>query len=198
MEPKLSEDGIFDFEEKDADNIDEAWGFCLMGFFSGNFPGKKVLHVICNSWKVECMYNIHSSGWILFKFATDEDRQKVLNGGPYSQSGRQLHLKPISKYFSFDAKEMSIVPVWVKYHNWPLEFWNKNALSKFSAQIGSPECTDALTCLKKSVSYARVLLHIDATKELKKEITTRLPSGELRKIEIEYEHIPKYAPIAAP
>lgn len=138
------------------------------------------------------MYNIHSSGWILFKFATDEDRQKVLNGGPYSQSGRQLHLKPISKYFSFDAKEMSIVPVWVKYHNWPLEFWNKNALSKFSAQIGSPECTDALTCLKKSVSYARVLLHIDATKELKKEITTRLPSGELRKIEIEYEHIPKY------
>lgn len=192
LEEIHTDDDIVDYDDDDAEDLDEAWGFCLLGFFSGSFPGKKTLHDLCNSWKVEYLYNFHNSGWIIFKFPTNEDRLQVLNGGPYSRAGRQLHLKPIPKFFSFDPKEMTVVPVWVKIHDWPLDLWHKKALSKFASKLGSPDCTDALTCLKKSVSYARVLVHIDATKELKKEITIRLPSRETRTIKVEYEHAPKY------
>lgn len=122
------------------------------------------------------MYNFHTSGWIVFKSPTHEDRLQVLEGGPYSRAGRQLHLKPIPRFFSFEEKEMTIFPVWVKIHRWSLELWHKKAISKFVSRIGSPECTDAITCRKKSLSYARVLIHIDATKELKRELTIGLPT----------------------
>lgn len=179
-----TEGEIYEFKKEFEDNIDEAWGFCLLGFFSGPFPGRKLLHDLYNSWGVEYMYNFHHSGWMVFKFSTNEDRQKVLKGGPYSRMGRQIHLKTIPKYFGFDSNEMTIVPVWVKLHDWPFEFWNEKSLSEFSSMLGFPECTDGFTCMKRSISHARVLIHIDATKELKKEMLTKLPSGELRKIKI--------------
>lgn len=89
--------------------IEELWGFCLIGYFSGKFPGKSAFEELCKSWGVKHLYQHHDSGWIIFKFMTEEDRQKVLHGGPYIKFKRQLHLKSIPKHFHFNTKEMSIV-----------------------------------------------------------------------------------------
>lgn len=101
-------------------------------------------------------------------------------------------MKAIPKSFSFSAEEMTIVPVWVKIHNWPMEHWNSKTLSKFATRLGSPDSTDGFTKEKLGISYVRILIHMDARKEFKEVITTKLPSGELRNLKLEYESKPKY------
>ncbi|KAL2486997.1 DUF4283 domain-containing protein [Abeliophyllum distichum] len=64
------------------DNVETAWGYCLVGYFAGQFPVKKALLNLCDSWRVNFKYFTHSSGWLVFKFENDSDRESVLNGGP--------------------------------------------------------------------------------------------------------------------
>lgn len=119
----------------------------------------------------------HASGWIIFKFNSDEDRVAVLHGGPYRDGSLQQHIRNMPKYFHFETKEMCTVPVWTKLNNWPLIYWNEKALSKCATRLGTPVCSDGMTCEKKRLSYARILINVDASKPLKKELRLKLRNG---------------------
>lgn len=55
-----------------------------------------------------------------------------------------------------------------------------------------PLCTDRMTGLKKRISYARVLVEVDITKDLVTEVPIRLLSGEMRMQDVLYENLPKF------
>lgn len=69
-------------EEGDVDNVEQAWGFCLVGYFAGRFPGKAALLRLCDSWKVDYQFFVHASGWLIFRFENEASRASVLHGGP--------------------------------------------------------------------------------------------------------------------
>lgn len=138
------------------------------------------------------MHQHHDSGWIILKFQSDEDRQHVLLGGPYKKFGRQLHLKQIPKHFNFNTAEMSIVPVWIKLPNWPMEVWSEEGVGYFCSLIGEPICSDALSLKKSAASYVRALVHIDAAKPLRKVIPMEFENGDRLEQVVEYENPPKY------
>lgn len=178
--------------ESDAQNIEEAWGYGLVGYFAGRFPGKVALLQLCDSWKVKYQYFVHSSGWLVCKFETDSERLSVLHGGPYFVFGRPLMLKAMPRYFEFDDKEVSTMPVWINLPGLPLEFWNKNALGKIVSKVGKPISTDKLTSTRGRLSYARALVEVDASIELVRVVKIKLPNGKLREQEIIFEHEPKF------
>nr|GEY26736.1 RNA-directed DNA polymerase, eukaryota, reverse transcriptase zinc-binding domain protein [Tanacetum cinerariifolium] len=67
------------------------------------------------------------------------------------------------------------VPVWVKLYNVPLEAWFGEGLSAIASSIGKPIVMDSMTASMCSngmgrFEYARVLVEIDAKKEVKEEI----------------------------
>lgn len=93
--------------DSDANDLEEVWGYGVVGYFVGRFPGKAALLRLCDSWKVKYQYFDHASGWLVFKFDTDSDRLCVLNGGPYSVYGIPLMLKSMPRFFEFDAKEVN-------------------------------------------------------------------------------------------
>lgn len=75
---RQEDEGVLD--PQDIDDLETAWGFCLVGYFAAKFPGKQALLQLCNSWKVKYKYYSHTSGWLVFKFENAADRDMVLNG----------------------------------------------------------------------------------------------------------------------
>ncbi|XP_022878006.1 uncharacterized protein LOC111395991 [Olea europaea var. sylvestris] len=176
----------------DEDNIENSWGYGLVGYFAGRFPGKVALLHMCDSWKVNYKYFVHSSGWLVFKFETDVDRLSVLHGGPHLVYGRPLILKVMPRYFDFNDKDVSTMPVWINLPGLPLEFWNTNALGKIVSKVGKPISTDKVTASRGRLSYARALVEVDASIELVRVVKIRLPNGSLREQDILFEHEPKF------
>jgi len=179
-------------EEDDVDEVEKSWGFCLVGHFAGRFPGVTAVRTITEGWKVKCTYRLHKSGWIIFRFKEEEDRLNVLNGGPYFAYGRSLLLKILPRCFRFGGEDFAIVPVWVQLPGLPLDCWNERALSKIMSRVGKPISTDKMTRTKERLSFARVLVEVDASKELVTGVDLRLPTGEVYNQQVVFEFYPKY------
>jgi len=185
---------IFDIEPQELDDTQAAWGSCLVGYFAGRFPGKIALLKLCNSWNVKFNYYAHSSGWLIFRFENEVDRDRVMAEGPYFVFGRPLMLKIMPSCFEFDDKDVSLMPVWINLPGLPLDCWNSVILSKICSKIGKPLTTDHLTASKERVSYARILVEIDASRELVRSVHMRFPSGKIRSQPVIYEFEPKFCP----
>ncbi|CAH9139092.1 unnamed protein product [Cuscuta epithymum] len=70
-----------DFSDRTLPTMVEMWGFCLVGFFTGKYPGLKAIYDLKSTWGVSCIIKTHEKGWVIFKFQNDEDRTRVLRGG---------------------------------------------------------------------------------------------------------------------
>ncbi|KAG5099586.1 hypothetical protein JHK82_044638 [Glycine max] len=182
--PPPSDDKVL-LEEIDLQPLEEAWGHSLIGYVAGRFPGKKALLDCWQKWGVKFSYSSHESGWLVFKFESEDDLNQVLSAGPYFIFQRPLLLKVMPAFFDFGNEELSKIPVWVKLRNLPLELWNPQALGKILSKIGSPIRFDHLTTSKGSISFARALVEVDASLELIDEVRFRLPIGKtfVQKIE---------------
>ncbi|KAK6162507.1 hypothetical protein DH2020_002348 [Rehmannia glutinosa] len=96
------------------------------------------------------------------------------------------------KYFEFDDMEIQTMPVWVQLPGLPVDFWNPIALSMVATKIGKPLTRIPYLCLKERISFQGSLVEVDASKELKRELRIRLPSGKRRMQQVLYEHEPKF------
>lgn len=128
---------------------------------------------------------------MVFKVDSEEDRQKILDGGPYIIYGRPLILKNIPPLFEFGVYTNTIVPVWVTLLRLLVDLWNAQVLAKIYSKIGKPLCINAMIGRKERISYARVLVEMDIAKDLVKEVPIKLPNGKLREQYVIYEHLPK-------
>lgn len=59
-------------------------------------------------------YSTHESGWVVFKFESEDDLNQVLSASPYFIFQRPLLLKFMPTFFDFGNEELSKIPVWVK------------------------------------------------------------------------------------
>lgn len=92
-----------------------------MDNFEDRFPGKIVLHKMCNTWTVKYQYFVHESGWFIFKFENEASKASVLHGGPYFVFGRPLMLQIMPCCFEFDDDGISNMPRWIKLPMLPLD-----------------------------------------------------------------------------
>ncbi|CAH9105735.1 unnamed protein product [Cuscuta europaea] len=181
-----------DFTDRIFPSMIEMWGHCLVGFFTGSFPGLKAIYELKNEWGVKCLVRSHKKGWVIFKFQCEHDRTKVLNGGPYSIFGKLLFLKVLSDDFSFDDEEFLKVPIWVKFPNLPLKLWNEEAMSEVASMVGVPLTTDKVTQEKSNHNFARVLIEVDISKPPQLSFPIRLPSRKVFKQHVVYETFPSF------
>ncbi|CAA0806049.1 Unknown protein, partial [Striga hermonthica] len=120
------------------------------------------------------------------------DREKVLQGGPYSIYGRRLIIKVLPNLFQFGEDDIETVPVWI---NLPLLSWNcwsTNALSKIAFCVGSPITTDKLTATRDRCNYARILVELDISKERVYSIPVKSKGKFMFEQKVEYEYVPQY------
>ncbi|PNX80789.1 hypothetical protein L195_g036800, partial [Trifolium pratense] len=87
---------------------------------------------------------------------------------------------------------MVFTSVDVQKHSAPLYLWGAKSLSKIESALGTPVVIDECTANKFRISYARILIEVDITQELPKEITITDSEGGKMKQPVEYEWKPTF------
>lgn len=128
---------------------------------------------------------------MVFKFENAKDRDLVLQNGPYATYGAPWMMKEMSPYLKFDEKCFCEVPTWVKFLNLLLECWGDEGLSTLTSFVAKPLETEHFTGERNKPSYVRVLVEVDATKPLMREISFQLLDGEVVQQQVIYETEPK-------
>ncbi|CAH9080411.1 unnamed protein product [Cuscuta europaea] len=170
----------------------DIFGYCLVGFFTGRFPGLKATYSLTKKWGVHCEVKPHDKGWVVFKFKSEADRTKVMIEGPYILYGKLLVLKVLSDDFSFEDDEFLKVPIWIKFPKLPVRLWNEDTISEVASKVGVPLTTDRITLEKANHNYARVLIEVDVTKPPPLSFPIKMASGRIFEQRVLYETFPNY------
>ncbi|KAF8035493.1 hypothetical protein BT93_C1503 [Corymbia citriodora subsp. variegata] len=85
--------------------------------------------------------------------------------------------------------EYSSVPVWIRLKNLPYGLWFARGISKVASILGKPLYVDQRTEQLKMISFARVCIELEASKDCCDTIDVFL-NGAVRVVEVEYEWKP--------
>ncbi|KAL0381456.1 UNVERIFIED_CONTAM: hypothetical protein Sangu_0209900 [Sesamum angustifolium] len=138
-------------------------GYWLVSYIAGKFPGLQAIRVLSKQWGSS--FQLHDSGCLIFRFAQDGNRERVLASGS-SMFGPSFH------------RSLSSVGI-------------PTLSEKISSRLGMPVAMDSLTMKIDRVSYARILVEVDASKPLVDPVDFILPNGVMRSQPVVYEFTPK-------
>ncbi|XP_075096472.1 uncharacterized protein LOC142174553 [Nicotiana tabacum] len=105
---------------------------------------------------------------------------------------KPLILKSWSEDFNLYNKVLKTIPLWVSFLSFPLNCWGRMTLSRIASGLRSPLYADECTSNTSRISYARVLIEMDISKELPKSIKIQDPAGKKFEQLVEYDWVPKY------
>ncbi|CAK8563193.1 unnamed protein product [Lathyrus sativus] len=117
---------------------------------------------------------------------------QVMLKGPYTIRNMPMLLREWQPGFNLKNDMLRALPIWIKLPNLPLHLWGEKSLSKIGSAIGKPVTTDECTANKFQFSYARLLVEVDVTQALVKEIIINDRNGAKLVQPIEYEWKPKF------
>ncbi|CAM8933733.1 unnamed protein product [Rhodiola kirilowii] len=169
------------------------WMFTLVGWVFGARPVLgKLKGFIRAKWGDERIVTVAElkPGIFIFKFAREEDSNRILSLGPWSFDSRPLVLKQCSPDENYELESVTALPIWVRFPGLNLHFRSEEILSMIASTVGKPVRTDGFTATSEKLAYARVLIKVYASNELKKEVCIRGPRGTNYYQKIHYEWVP--------
>ncbi|XP_028073502.1 uncharacterized protein LOC114275708 [Camellia sinensis] len=124
------------------------WDSCLVGYFFGkgvNFNYMK--NNAFSMWKNKGLKEVlaNGGGFIFFIFDNPECCFEVLEGGHWYIGGFNIILKKWKRMMKLSKEKVTKVPVWVRFYNIPLEYWDDDGLGRIASAVGNPLFTDQLT-----------------------------------------------------
>ncbi|XP_074305887.1 uncharacterized protein LOC141641109 [Silene latifolia] len=117
---------------------------------------------------------------------------EVLKKGPWTLGPNSLVLKQWTPYFSTIMECVTTVPIWILFPHLDPYMWIDSILSKMSSKIGKPLFADLNTTCKAKLSFARVMIEVDVSKDLPDSITINAPYIGHSHQRIIYEWLPYY------
>ncbi|KAH7862251.1 hypothetical protein Vadar_002053 [Vaccinium darrowii] len=124
-------------------------------------------------------------GFVVFKFDMASDRAHVLTAGPWIINDQYITVREWEPRFKPDEAEEIKTAVWVRFPNFPLEYYYEKNMFRIARRIGRPIRADSTTVETDRGRYARVCVEIDLSKPVKSKIII-----EGKVYCVEYEHIP--------
>lgn len=97
--------------------------------------------------------------------------------GSYTIHRKPMFLHECKPDFKKQEDMIWTLPFWVVFLQLPLVYWGEASIGKIVSALGKPLMTDECTAKKLRVSYERVLIEIDVTRELKSHVNIRGPGG---------------------
>ncbi|GJR16018.1 zinc knuckle CX2CX4HX4C containing protein [Tanacetum coccineum] len=156
----------------------EKWKNTVCGFFIGGYVTyNEARYHLRRMWNKYGFIDIlkNDGGVFLFKFQDDKGMDEVVRNGPWLVNNKPMFVQKWKVGMVLDKAEPSKLPIWVKILNVPMEAWSVKGISALASSLGKPIIMDEMTakmCAKGEgrLSFARVLIEIDAGKKLKQEI----------------------------
>lgn len=183
--PVIVEDEKIEILPEDTKKEEEKWKSAFIVYVVGTKPTISAMVRFINSQNIyeqkpEILY--HSNGYYVVRFENKEDRDKILCSGLYHPIRRPIIMKPWTPKFNFKEEILNTIPLWIKLSNLPLNCWNAVVLSKIGSRLGQPLYADEYITQASRISFARILVEIDITKELPKSVKIKDVKGKYMNI----------------
>ncbi|RID42478.1 hypothetical protein BRARA_J02357, partial [Brassica rapa] len=117
-----------------------------------------------------------------FCFETERDLQSVLEKSPYHFKKWMILLQRWEPNVSENFPNK--ISFWISVHGLPLHFWTDPTLHTIGSELGFVEAKEA--------TKGRVRVSINGLKPLEMVLDISLPSGDVKKVELEYEKLDKH------
>jgi hypothetical protein len=156
------------------------WSSSLVGqFLNKPLPYYIVKRTVDTLWasfgKVEVF--LLENGLYLFRFQNEKARDEVMEAKLWHIANNPLILRKWAPGMQLLKLSLSTIPVWVKLHNLPIEYWNSTCFSYVASGIGKPLCADSVTEEQLRLGFARVLIEVNVDFEFPKEIEIEGANG---------------------
>ncbi|XP_059278818.1 uncharacterized protein LOC132033000 [Lycium ferocissimum] len=171
------------------------WSNALILYVMGETPSFSFMKkYIAKNWTgvAEPRVYWHEEGYYIVKFRCIEDRDEILYSGPYTLNSRPLILTPWTPNFDFQQDFPRTMPLWVRFPNLPLNHWGPGPLSKIASRLGEPMFADECTKKQTYLSFARVLVDVDITQDLPREIVVTDENGQTFTQGVEFDWKPLF------
>ncbi|CAK8542502.1 unnamed protein product [Lathyrus sativus] len=182
-------------EEDDVSSEVKFWESSLILYaMRADLSMNAVKNFMTRSWnfvQLPDMY-FNDEGYFILRFKSFTDRDEVMLRGPYMLRNIPLLIREWRPDFKIKDELLRTLPIWVKLPQLPIVLWGDTSLNKIGSALGKPIMTDECTTNRLRVSYARILVEMDITKELPQSITITDPAGEKMQQSIEYEWRPLF------
>lgn len=128
--------------------------------------------------------------WII-KFQNIEDRSWVIDNGPWLIDGvKPIALKEWEPGMKMTWSSFDSVPVWLILSDLDPIFLSQHMLSVIGSMVGAPICMDKFTTSKKRLSYARILVNVNAEEANCKEVVLIGPDETHFRQQVQMEWCP--------
>lgn len=206
--PAINEGKIIIKPPLDVDLLGrKAWENCLVGyFFEKRVVFQTMVYHANRKWKNRGLSEVimNDEGFFFFKFKCEADLLEVLEEDVYMIEGKPLILQRWHSKIILTKNVPRMIPLWVKIFNVPLQYWNREGLSRIGSGIGNILLADSLTekmCLEASgrLSFAKMLIEVDAKTELPEILHLHIPSDDFSEpleviLRVEYPWRPSWCP----
>ncbi|XP_006601654.1 uncharacterized protein LOC114391698 [Glycine soja] len=117
-------------------------------------------------WKLVAGFDILDIGnhFYMVKFDTTEDRQKVIEGGPWMIFDHYLTIQTWTPDFISPTAKIDKTMVWVRFPSLNLIYYDENILLALARAIGTPIKVDSNTLDVRRGHFARICVQIDLNK----------------------------------
>jgi hypothetical protein len=130
------------------------------------------------------------NGLYLFRFIDEETRDAVLEEKFWHIANKPLILRRWTPGMQLLKPSLFSVPIWIKLHNLPMEYWNSTCLSHISSGVGKPICAYSITEEQVRLGFAHMLVEVNVESDFPKEIEVEGINGGVIKVGIEYPWLP--------
>ncbi|GJX69864.1 zinc knuckle CX2CX4HX4C containing protein [Tanacetum coccineum] len=143
---------------------------------------------------------MNNKGFFFFKFNSRAGLEAILEGGPWLVHNSLIILTKWSMDTRLLKEELTRIPIWVKFHDVPIQVFEEDGISLIATFIGKLVMLDSYTSAMCNDSwgrgsFARCLIEVNSEADLVDVVTIRISSligdGFTKEtIHVEYEWRP--------
>ncbi|KAF8407155.1 hypothetical protein HHK36_006281 [Tetracentron sinense] len=119
-----------------------------------------------------------------------EDKETILNGGPWRIQQAMLVLREWNRHTKLDKIEFLDIPIWIEIYNLPLFMWKLAFFSAIGSIMRRPLCIDNPTLGRSHLNYARISVKVSVANELPDTVLVRLNPNTAYLLHLEYDWKP--------
>ena len=164
----------------------------LIGKFVGFWPIEKALQGwIAAKWKPKghVTLQLGPKGFFTVTFICFEDRNRVMDEGPYFFNSAGLYLRDWIERFNPDKEDLSWAPVWIRLYSLPLEYWDEDSLKDIGNALGEFVKIAEETKMRRYTSYAHICVCMRLDKPLPDSVS--LYHDDFEWVQpLDFEHVP--------
>lgn len=136
---------IAKIEEDEIKHLNDHWANALIGYVQDDTPYgmsmEDFVTAICDFVsKPQILY--HNDGYYVVRFATTEDRDMVMQAGPYTYHNKPYILQNWKRNFYFVPECITTIPLRVNFLGLPVGYLFADAQRKLASAIATPLYTD--------------------------------------------------------